>query len=234
MVLLLPQPSRKTLLETPPSPSSTRLLLSGGYNESPLPLPYPALILRAIILFAAVLCACSASSPDTLFGTSSFFARLYSDQKAAKPGDILHIIIAERATASHVASRDIKRDTTTKVGPGQGWLDFFKMLGFRGSHKSGDSAKAVRSGTLTARVTVRVVERLPNGNLLVEGRHKILVNKDEQTITIRGEVRPRDINADNTVYSYNVANLQIEYHGSDPGRPGRRTGILTRLLNLLF
>lgn len=171
---------------------------------------------------------------DPLFSAGSFFRGLYGDQKAREPGDILHIVIAERTTATHSASRALKRDADTEVGPGKGWLDFIKMIGFQGAHKSADRATSVRTGSITARVAVRVVEKLPNGNLLVEGEHVVRVNKDVQRISIRGEVRPRDIRGDNTVFSYDVANLQIEYHGSDPGKPGGRTGIITRILNLLF
>jgi flagellar L-ring protein precursor FlgH len=149
-------------------------------------------------------------------------------------GDVLHVIIAERASASHVASRDLKRTARTQVGPGEGWLDFLRAMGFQGQHDSKDSAAAVRTGTLTAQVTVRVVERLPNGNLRIEGTHRVSVNRDFQAITLRGEVRPRDIRSDNTVFSYDVANLQVEYSGSDPGRPGKRLGIISRLLNALF
>ena len=171
---------------------------------------------------------------DSFVTPESFVLRMYGDRKARRAGDILHIIIAERATATHQASRKLKRQASTDVGPGTGWLDFLKALGYKGKHDSSDQATSVRTGSLTARVTVRVKKVLPNGNLLVEGRHSLKVNKDTQLIIIRGEVRPRDINADNTVYSYNVANLEVEYVGSDPGRPGKRTGIISRILNLLF
>jgi flagellar L-ring protein precursor FlgH len=191
-------------------------------------------VLRAVLVLAALGFFTTHGNCDGLFGADSFFTQLYSDQRAAKPGDILHIIVAERATASHAATRGLKREAETTAGPGDGWLDFIKTLGYKGSHKSADSATATRSGALTARITVRVVEALPNGNLLVEGQHAIVVNKDLQTITLRGEVRPRDIRADNTVFSYDVANVRIEYQGSDPGRPGKRTGIISRILNLLF
>ncbi len=163
-----------------------------------------------------------------------FFARLYSDRKAHSVGDILHIIVAETTTATQTASRSLQRQTSTTVGPGIGWLDFLRQLGYQGRSQSKDKAVAVRSGSITARITVRVIEVLPNGNLLVEGRRQIVVNRDKQTVIIRGEVRPRDIRSDNTVYSYNVANLTIQYSGSDPRKPGKKVGIITRLLNLLF
>lgn len=189
--------------------------------------------IAAMSAFASWL-ALALAHADSLVTPNSFVLRLYGDHKACKVGDILHIVIAERATATHQASRKLKREAATDVGPGSGWLDFIKALGYKGSHSSQDQATSVRSGSLTARVTVRVKKVLPNGNLLVEGTHSLRVNKSIQTIVIRGEVRPRDINADNTVYSYDVANLQVEYAGTDPGKPGKRTGIISRILNLLF
>lgn len=174
------------------------------------------------------------SAPDPLVGPNCFFFNLYGDRKATKPGDILHIIIAEQASATNAASRNLQRTSSTSAGPGQGLLDFLKAVGYQGSSAAKDSATAVRSGSLTARVTVTVIRTLPDGNLFVEGKHDIQVNKDHQTITLRGEVRPRDVSADNTVYSYDVANLQVEYAGSDPARPGKRMGFLGRILNALF
>ena len=187
-----------------------------------------------LAVFLIALGSTHATLADSLVTPQSFVLRMYGDHKARSVGDILHIIIAERATATHQASRQLQRQAATQVGPGEGWLDFLKMLGYKGKHDSQDKATSVRSGSLTARITVRVVEVLPNGNLLVEGRHRVKVNKDEQIITVRGEVRPRDVSADNTVYSYNVANLEVDYKGSNPGRPGKRTGIISRILNLLF
>ena len=191
-------------------------------------------MLRRLIVTIAAALILAPAFPDSFVTPDSFLLNLYGDRKARKAGDILHIIIAERATATHQATRKLQRQAATDVGPGSGWLDFLKALGYKGQHSSQDKATSVRTGSLTARVTVRVKKVLPNGNLVVEGRHSLRVNKDTQTIVIRGEVRPRDINADNTVYSYNVANLEVEYSGSDPGRPGKRTGIISRILNLLF
>ncbi|MBC7286515.1 MAG: flagellar basal body L-ring protein FlgH [Armatimonadetes bacterium] len=178
--------------------------------------------------------SCLAGRADSLVTDNSFALSLYGDRKACKIGDILHIIVVEEATATHQASQKLQRQCSTEAGPGSGWLDFLKSMGYRGKHDSQDQASSVRTGTLQARVTVEVRQVLPNGNLVVEGRHYVKVNKDLQVITVRGVVRPRDVNADNTVYSYNVANLEIEYSGSDPARPGKRTGIISRILNILF
>ena len=69
---------------------------------------------------------------------------------------------------------------------------------------------------------------------MVEGERTVQVNHDFQTLRLIGEVRPQDVRADNTVLSQHVANAAIEYEGPDPAKPGRRVGIITRILSWLF
>ena len=171
---------------------------------------------------------------DSLYTDGSFFGSMYSDRKAAKAGDVLHILVRENAQATQTASRNLHKDTDVSVGPGIGWMDFLPLNGYSGSSGYDAGATANRSGSMQVRLTVRVKEVLPGGNLLVEGCRKVRVNKDIQEIVFSGTVRPEDIRADNTIYSYDVADLNIDYQGSDPSRPGQKTGIITRVLNWLF
>jgi flagellar L-ring protein precursor FlgH len=72
-------------------------------------------------------------------------------------------------------------------------------------------------GTLTGRLTVNtrtavtVVDVLPNGNLVVEGRKIIRAGKETQYAYLRGIVRQADVLRDNTVLSTNIADAQVEY-----------------------
>jgi len=60
------------------------------------------------------------------------------------------------------------------------------------------------------------------------------INGEEQTTVLSGIVRARDIQSDNTVYSYLIADASIAYRGrglvNDAGKPG----ILSRFINWLF
>src|SRR5690606_17736037 len=91
-----------------------------------------------------------------------------------------------------------------------------------------------RGGSLNARMTAMVVDVLPNGNLVIEGRQTIIVNEEEQLIVVSGIVRPQDIAPDNTVLSTFVADATITYHGTGPLGDRQEPGLLTRLLNWLF
>jgi len=191
--------------------------------------------MKRVAVTAVVLMMLAGSAvSDDLYKSGSFFTRMFADRKAAAVGDVLHILIAESASATQKAARVHSKDSDTTSGAGVGWLDFIPLLGYGAKSSYNAGATATRSGTLSARLTVTVKEVLPNGNLLVEGRRHVQVNKDLQDITIRGEVRRRDVSRDNTVFSYQVANVEIEYTGSDPRKPGGKVGIISRLINLLF
>ncbi len=188
------------------------------------------------IIFAAILLAILTSfvRADSLYSADSFFTTMFSDRKAAQVGDVLHILITESASATQSAGRTHNKEADASASPGIGWLKLIKFVGYGSKSKYTANNTAVRSGTITARLTVTIKEVLSNGNLLIEGRRYVKVNKDVQEITLQGEVRPRDIRRDNTVFSYQVANVEIEYSGSDPGRPGRKVGIIQRIINFLF
>ncbi len=191
---------------------------------------------RAVIgvLLLALVIAFSSSPAYSNEAEYSFFVKLFSDMRARQIGDVVLVIISESAQASHQAARTNDHKADTKVEPGTGWLDFIPLFGYGG--ESGSSAKGVssRQESFQARIAARVVRTTEQGNLTIEGSREIRVNKDMHKITLRGVVRPQDIRRDNTVYSWNVANAEITYEGSDPARPGRKVGIITRLLNLLF
>jgi len=171
---------------------------------------------------------------DSLYSSDSFFTSLFSDRKAGKVGDVLHILITESATATQSAGRTHNKQSDTTSSAGTGWLDFIPLLGYGAKSAYTANNTAVRSGTITGRLTVTVKEVLSNGNLLVEGHRHVQVNKDVQDIVFRGQVRPRDISRGNTVFSYQVADVEIQYIGSDPGKPGSKVGIISRIINFLF
>lgn len=188
----------------------------------------------AALALLVIIASVSLSAADSLYTPDSFFTTMFVDTKACKIGDVVHILITESASATQTASRVHMKSSETKANAGMGWLDFIKLMGYGGSSEYTASGTETSRGTMSTRLTVSVVDVMPNGNLVVEGRRHVVVNKDVQDVTIRGEVRPKDIGPDNTVYSYQVANVEIEYVGSDPGKPGNKVGIISRLLNFLF
>lgn len=168
------------------------------------------------------------------FTPASPFARLFCDRKAYRVGDVLTVIIAESSQASHQAGRQLKKKSATKLGPGAGVIQMIPAAGFGGESQIDAAGTSTRSGSVVGRITVTVVGVGPNGNLLIQGERTVRVNKDFQVFRLKGELRPRDVRADNTVLSQSVANATIEYEGSDPREPGNRAGLIEQLLNFFF
>ncbi len=188
-----------------------------------------ALALMAVILATA---SCSLCMADPSEG--SFFTSLYSDHRAAQVGDLVMVVISESSLASHSASRANDSSAGGSIGAGAGWLSFIPLTSYTGQSKSGAKGQAQQRDLLSARIAALVTAVAPSGNLMIEGERTIQVNHDVCTIRLTGEVRPQDLGPSNTVLSHNVANAHIEYMGSDPAKPGKRVGIITRILNWLF
>ena len=170
-----------------------------------------------------------------LYGNS---ATLFSDHRACGVGDIITIEIVEIASASNEASTDIKKDQSgsLSLSQGTGFLDFIPVGGFTNSMKNDYSGegKTSRKGNLKAKITARITQVLPNGNLLIEGSRIVDVNGEKQTTILTGIIRPQDITPKNTIYSYNIADAQISYKGRGTIDTAQRPGLLARLLNWIF
>src|SRR5206468_5964419 len=84
-------------------------------------------------------------------------------------------------------------------------------LKLKNSQDFDGSGKINNSERIVARVAVRVVDVLPNQNLVVEGKRQTSFSGETQDVILRGIVRPADITSQNTVFSYNVADATIKF-----------------------
>lgn len=84
-------------------------------------------------------------------------------------------------------------------------------------------------GGIQFRISARVVDIRPNGNLVLEARKEVADNEDVWEQRLTGEVRPEDIAPDNTVFSEKLADLRIEKLETGAVRDGYRRGWFKRL-----
>lgn len=84
-------------------------------------------------------------------------------------------------------------------------------------------------GGVQFRITARVVDIRPNGNLILEARKEITDNEDVWEQRLTGEVRPEDIAPDNTVFSEKLADMRISKSETGAVRDGYRRGWFKRL-----
>src|SRR5690606_15887510 len=80
-------------------------------------------------------------------------------------------------------------------------------------------------------ITVTVAKRLSNGNLVVRGQKWIEINQGREFVRIQGVIRPLDIQPDNTIASYKVADASIAYGARGALADANRPGLLSRFFN---
>ena len=57
-------------------------------------------------------------------------------------------------------------------------------------------------------ISCRIVDKRPNGNLVLEGTWSVSDNEENWEYSLSGEIRPEDIKPDNTVISDTIADLR--------------------------
>ncbi len=183
-------------------------------------------------------------------GPNDFF----QDHRAYRVGDIVTVNVAETSSASKSATTSTGKSTSIDAGINSllGWEGRLKNLtsfgksdvrnaydssnllsGSLSNSFSGTGATS-RGDSMTASVTVRVIDVKPNGNLVIQGAREIRVNAESQGIMLSGEIRPVDISPDNTVLSSYIANLRIEYLGSGAISDKQHPGWLTRVVDTVW
>ena len=167
-------------------------------------------------------------------------ARLFdvaTDLRASRVNDIVTVIVQEHASAVSQGTVSSARSSAangsiTALGgiPSQvGGLQ--NLLGLKSDRTLDGSGETSRRTVLTATMAARVVEVLPNGNLVIEGEKSIVVNSEVQVIKLRGVVRPYDVNVANAISSEQVAQLDLKVTGKGVvGDAIRRPNFFYRLL----
>jgi flagellar L-ring protein FlgH len=162
---------------------------------------------------------------------------LFADQKAIRVGDAVTVLVFEESSASNDSKSSMSRESALSFSgsantggtsvPG-GSLTLGSGNSFRGS------GNAQSQGSVRAKISARVDSVLPNGNMVITGSRTISVNGEDQIIKISGVIRPSDVQADNSVYSYNIAEANIFFDGSGMVDRSRSPGWLTKLFHWLF
>ncbi|HYK88159.1 MAG TPA: flagellar basal body L-ring protein FlgH [Acidobacteriota bacterium] len=180
------------------------------------------------------------SAEGSLWVAASPRSDLFSDFKARFVNDVVTIRVVETTQAD--VSADNKNSKSSSATNG-----FDAMFGLekkikelpnvvsgKGSSSFEGKGSTTRATTLQTTLTARVIDVLPNGNLVVEGMREVRVNNENQTVYLTGIVRPEDISRGNVVPSSAVAQMVVRVHGrgavSQPLRPGWLYQILSGIL----
>lgn len=213
------------------------VLHSADDKKKKAPAPPPSPLDRYVAEAEARRGEALATTPGSIWITGSRLADAARDVRASQTDDILTIVVAEQASAVTSGATSTSRKSSTANA-------ITSLLGIRNpsgplanlANVSGDTELAgqgstTRTTTLTTVLTARVTAVLPNGGLVVEASKDILINSEHQIITVRGVVRPDDIDFTNSVPSTRLAQLELRVNGKGVvGDAIRRPNMLYRFL----
>lgn len=194
--------------------------------------------MRKLFGFLLVITAMMVSAPtvraESLWVDNAPSANLFTDHRANAVGDIITIIISESSSASRSGNSANSKSASASIDAGVGLFTFLEPVSGSTSDSFKSQGSISNTNKVTGRLTVKVTEIKPNGQMLVAGTQTIKQNGDEQKITITGVIRSEDVSTDNTVLSSNVADAQLKIEGKGPLSRKQRQGILTQVFNFLF
>ena len=176
-------------------------------------------------------------------GARAFFR----DQRARDVGDVLtvKVVIADEASLENESSRSRANTENLGIGGVLGFED--KLYGLLPGNDTKNSTvdlssdlsnrgqgNVTRTEDIKLNVAAVVVQRLPNGNLVIHGRQEVRVNYEVRELYVAGVVRPEDITPENMISHDQIAELRVAYGGrgqlSDVQQPRYGTQVLDVLL----
>ncbi len=174
------------------------------------------------------------AQPGAIFQTGHS-RNWFLDQRARQVGDTVSVILMERTDASKQAGTNTSKGSSVSVPVGAllgSDLDINTSIS--GNTKFDGKGSSSQSNRLTGSITVTVSEVLANGNLKVRGEKWVTINQGEEFIRLAGTIRPEDINGDNSIPSFKVADARIMYSGKGAVADSNKMGWLTRFFNSGF
>lgn len=180
--------------------------------------------------------AAVAASPGSLWSGPAALNDIAADVRAARVDDLVTILVNEQASAVVTGQTKTSRQSaanssiTSLAGPLNAAGALANLATSSGNQSLDGEATTSRETTLSTSLSARVTDVLPNGYLVIEGSKTVLVNSENQVVTLRGIVRPVDLSG-NVVASDQIAQMELKINGRGVVNDSiRRPNLLYRIL----
>lgn len=201
--------ARRSLAPPQLQPVGTPAQLTGG-DQQTMPQPEPVVYEPAM--------------PNSLWRTGS--RSFFNDQRASRIGDIITVEIEIDDSAELSNSSNRQRSASTSAGVGNffgleqtvgqvfnGAFDPSSMVSADADSNHNGSGAINREEKIELTVAAVIVDRLPNGNLVLAGRQEVRINGELRELTVSGIIRPEDVTARNRINHTQIAEARISYGG---------------------
>lgn len=187
------------------------------------------------------------NNPGSLFAQSED-ETLFADSRARRVGDIVVVKLVENTKAQNKAETTADKDNNNNyqvnamfgkskygvlplIGVGPMTTVGLPALNTQSASDLQATGKTKRENYVTSSMAARVLRVLPGGLLQIEGAREIRVNDETEYMVVRGMIRSRDVDADNSVYSTQIADASIQYYGKGVLADKQKPGWFTRLMD---
>lgn len=173
---------------------------------------------------------------------------LFSTVRAKSIGDLVTVLIDQEVTTSDNVQLNVKKssDTTDNFSSTLNTIlpnsikkylpndQVPNMDDFGGGSETKNQTSLTRTSKFKDTITTQVVQILPNGNLVVQGK-KIAVNAGERVdIVVSGIIDPRLLDNQGRIASNLVANLQMAVVGKGTVSRSDSEGTVNKIFRYLF
>ena len=153
---------------------------------------------------------------------SSYYYQAVPEPRTFKEQDLITVLVDRSLLYKNNSDFQRQRKIKGKMGltdwikfPGIGKLPepidtTPPAVGGEVDHQSRAKGQLTNSEKLTFKITCRVVWKMDNGNLHVEGQDQCGVGEETQSIYFSGVIRPEDVKPDNTIESDRVHSPNVK------------------------
>ena len=165
---------------------------------------------------------------------------MFSDKRGIHTGDIITVVVQENTTTSKDNKTATSKSSTVDASIASFFYDpgatkfitkngQMPALQYASKNDFSGGGTINNSENIVARIAVQVVDELPNGNLVIEGKRETAFSGERQTAVLHGVVRPDDVAANNTVLSYNIYDATIQILSKGTITDSQRKGWFNRI-----
>jgi flagellar L-ring protein precursor FlgH len=198
-------------------------------------------------------------NPGSLFNDAEA-DQLFADGRARRVGDLVVVKIMEQTAAKTKADTTAKKDNSNNFGIGAFFghnevplIPFtpnahlpnvnnaqtdpnYKALALdtRSNSNLNGTGETKRENNVKTSMAARVIRVLPGGLLQIEGARETRVNEETEYMVLTGVIRAKDVAADNSIMSTQVADASISYYGKGVLADKQKPGWFTRLMDNIW
>lgn len=155
-------------------------------------------------------------------GSTTFFR----DSRAWRIGDIVKVVVLIKDSAKLDNSTQQKRDGKDTMGIPKLFgkekaiaktissiADPASLVSTSTTRAHTGSGNISRKEDISTEIAAIVTKILANGNLVIQGHQEVRINYELREIKVAGIIRPKDISANNSIQSDQIAEARISYGG---------------------